>query len=194
MRRVLRLGLWLAIGVFSSVGCKRVQPVPEPDEQLTRPRTAALPLEPGAPVATPMQATATAAAASSGGVPTQDAAPKVEAKLELRPELRRLVVSAAIKDKEPVPLTALKINEPVVAFLELANPNAASSVVRVVFQHESGHEVGFVELAVPAEKTRWRTWAQTGMIKQAGKWTAIVRAADGSELGQQGFFVGPTSG
>jgi hypothetical protein len=65
-------------------------------------------------------------------------------------------------------------------------------LVRVVFQHESGHEVGLVELAVPAEKTRWRTWAQTEMIKATGKWTAIVRAADGAELGQQGFFVSPT--
>ncbi len=117
---------------------------------------------------------------------------KVTAQVDARPELRRLVVSNAIKDKEPVALAALKVNEPVIAFLELTNPNPAESVVQVTFQHESGNEVGFVALTVPGEKTRWRTWAQTAMIKQAGKWTAIVRGADGTEIGQQGFFVNPT--
>lgn len=89
-------------------------------------------------------------------------------------------------------MSTLKVNDPVVAFLELGNSNSAAAVVQVVFQHETGHEVGFVKLTVPADTSRWRTWAQTERVNLAGKWTAIVRAEDGAELGQHGFFVNPT--
>ncbi len=72
------------------------------------------------------------------------------------------MVSNAIKNKEPVALAGLKVNELLVTFLELTNPNPAESVVQVTFQHESGNEVGFVALTVPGEKTRWRTVGTNG--------------------------------
>jgi hypothetical protein len=194
MRPVVRSGLWfVTFGLSLSLGCKRVQPVPEPVEQLTRAgavvATEPVTRSPGHSFLASSEVGFDTAPSSSTPTPVPSNAPSV---VGLRPELRRLVVSNGIKDKEPLPFTLLKANEPVVAFLELANHNAEASLVRVIFQHESGLEVGFVELAVPADTTRWRTWAQTGMVKHAGKWTAIVRGVDGSELGQKGFFVSPT--
>lgn len=195
----MRLGLWSVTFAACVLACKGVQPTPEPAVETRRETVTSLALEPGAPepgnagTAVPAPSAPSPHAAASGPAPTPPAtAPKADNQTQVSPELRRLVVSASIKDKEPVPTAVLKVNDPVIAFLELANSTDASTYVQVVFQHESGREVGFVQLDVPATKSRWRTWAQTAMIKQAGKWTAIVRDASGSELGQHGFFVNPT--
>jgi hypothetical protein len=193
MRDVLRLGLgWVAVVGASALACKRVQPVPEPAILPARPMVAAQDLLPGAPVSKPVVAGSVTPPVLSSAPAADTIVSKPVAHDSTRPELRRLLVSTAIKDKEPVPLVSLKVNDPVVAFLEVANSAPVESVVRVLFQHETGQEVGFVELSVPAKKTRWRTWAQTEMVRQPGKWTAIVRGANGEELGQLGFFVNPT--
>jgi Protein of unknown function (DUF2914) len=193
MRLVLRLGFWLvAIGAFSAA-CKQVQPQPEPTRQTKHTSAASLPVEPEAKAASDRPVVAAEPVLPSVPSSVASSVPyKPMPKIDARPEIRRLVVSSAIKDKEPVPFTVLKVNDPVVAFLELANPNPTELVVQVSFQHESGSEVGFVPLNIPASKKRWRTWAQTEMIRQVGKWTAIVRGADGTEIGQHGFFVSPS--
>lgn len=194
MRPVLRLGSSLVVACASvALGCQQVQPEPEPTPHT---RATALAQEEPPPLgSTPTQPVEVRPATSSSDVKpvvSAEAPDKAEPRPAVVPELRRLVVSTAVKDKEPVPMSALKVNDPVVAFLELGNASPAAAVVQVVFQHETGHEVGFVKLTVPAEKSRWRTWAQTARVNLAGKWTAIVRAEDGAELGQQGFFVSPT--
>ena len=56
---------------------------------------------------------------------------------------------------------------PLFAFAELANGGEAEQIV-ITFEREGSSEtVGHVELAVPAETQRWRTWGKTNLISQA---------------------------
>lgn len=107
------------------------------------------------------------------------------------PDVRRLVVVRRVEQREPVlgePLVAG--DEPVVAFVELANPGDAGEIVVTFQPAEGGAEVGHVRLTVPAQQGRWRTWARTRNVRDAGEWRAIVRSADGRELARTEFTVG----
>ncbi len=104
-------------------------------------------------------------------------------------QLKRLVMARDVKEREPVALGAGSTQEPVVAFLEFQNSGASDLDVMVTFEHESGTRVGFIELRIPAEKPRYRTWGRTRNIKQAGTWTAIVTSDSGQELARQTFTV-----
>lgn len=105
--------------------------------------------------------------------------------------VRRLVVTNRIEGREPAAVSEFSANgEEVYAFVELTNASAREQRIEIVFEHESGQEVGFVKLPVPKDKTRWRTWGQTRQIKKSGRWVAKVRDASGAELLRQSFVVG----
>ena len=105
--------------------------------------------------------------------------------------IRRLVVTNRIEGREPVRVSEFSTNgDEVFAFVELSNASARERRIEIVFEHESGHEVGFVKLPVPKDKTRWRTWGQTRQIKKSGRWVAKVRDDSGTELLRRSFVVG----
>lgn len=106
-------------------------------------------------------------------------------------QIKRLVVTDRIEDREPVADPQLRADgTQVFAFVELANPGADAQSIEIVFEHESGQQVGFVKLPVPKEKSRWRTWGKTEQIKKTGRWVAKVRSSGGDELMRQDFVVG----
>lgn len=119
--------------------------------------------------------------------------PRVQANLKkglaaLR--IKRLVVTQAVEDREPVTVTDVVDSEtPIIAFLEVASGSVEEQQVVVTFEHEEGHSVGLVNLSVPGNKPRWRTWGRTYNIKQDGRWTAVVRDSQGEELGRTKFTV-----
>jgi len=120
--------------------------------------------------------------------PPEQAPEEPAARAELHVE--RLIVTNAVENREPVESDTITAGEePVIAFIELKNPSDADGQITVTFEQEGGPKVGHVELAVPANSSRWRTWGQTRMIKSDGDWTAVVRDQDGQELGRTPFTV-----
>lgn len=105
------------------------------------------------------------------------------------PFVKRLVIASDIKEREPVELTDAKVDEPVVAFVELKNAEEEEMGVVVTFEHADGNKVGFVELTVPGKSPRFRTWARTRNIKTPGEWTAVVTSKSGEELARKTFQV-----
>jgi hypothetical protein len=109
--------------------------------------------------------------------------------------VKRLNVTTEIKEREPVATTALTVGEdPMLAFVEMQNEADVDQKIVVTFEREGHKKVGFVELTIPADKTRWRTWAQTRNIKAPGEWTAVVSTADGTELARTTFEVSAAVG
>lgn len=124
-----------------------------------------------------------ATGAASPGVPPSTAAAPGELVVQ------RLVVASRVESREPTPLERGKASEPVVAFLEMKNLAEDEAGVLVTFEHESGKKVGFIELGVPGNSPRYRTWGRTHNIRDAGKWTAIVSSRNGKELAREDFEV-----
>lgn len=105
-------------------------------------------------------------------------------------KVRRLVVTTGISGREPVEVSSFSASaEPVFAFVELANFAEDEQGILVTFEHETGKRVGFIELTVPGNKRRWRTWGRTARITAAGDWTAVVSDQSGRELSRQSFSV-----
>jgi len=106
-------------------------------------------------------------------------------------QIKRLVVTDRIEGREPVADAELRADgTQVFAFVELSNLSANPQSIEIVFEHESGDQVGFVRLPVPEDKSRWRTWGMTQQIKKSGRWVAKVRTSGGDELMRQDFIVG----
>ncbi len=104
--------------------------------------------------------------------------------------VKRFTVTQKVEDREPLALNdPPRVGEPVMAFVELANSSVDETEVVVTFEHPDGDKVGFVELGVPGESRRYRTWGQTRNIKKPGTWTAVVSTKDGVELARQEFPV-----
>ena len=101
--------------------------------------------------------------------------------------IRRLVVTHAVRDREPIAPAELVTGVPVLAFVELANEDAIERNVVVTFEREGRPAVGHVRLQVPAASPRFRTWARTHNLGESGTWEAVVRGDDGKELGRQPF-------
>ncbi len=105
------------------------------------------------------------------------------------PRVQRLVVARDVKDREPVDAGGMTVSEPVVAFLEMKHLGSDEAALVVTFEHEGGKKVGFIELSVPGESPRFRTWGRTRNIKDSGSWVAVVTTKDGVELARQEFTV-----
>lgn len=106
-------------------------------------------------------------------------------------KLKRIVVAHKIEHREPVVGDDFKLGSaPVYAFVEFENSAHAAQDIRVMFQNEETKAtVGHVKLSVPATQTRFRTWGNTRMIRDPGRWVAVVSTADGRELGRAPFDV-----
>jgi hypothetical protein len=106
-------------------------------------------------------------------------------------QIKRLVVTDRIEGREPGADAELRADgTQVFAFVELSNSSGNAQSIEIVFEHESGQQVGFVTLPVPQDQSRWRTWGKTQQIKKTGRWVAKVRTAGGNELMRQDFVVG----
>ncbi|UJR82201.1 DUF2914 domain-containing protein [Sandaracinus amylolyticus] len=111
---------------------------------------------------------------------------------ELR--VRRLVLTRGIEGREPIDeIDELALDERlerVYAFLDLANDGDDAAALVVTFEREGGDEVtGHVELEVPANVGRWRTWAFTRHVDREGTWRVVVRDDGGRELASHTFEV-----
>jgi len=106
-------------------------------------------------------------------------------------KLKRFVVTRKIENREPVSGDEFKLGSaPVYAFVEFENSAREARSVRVLFQNEDTKAtVGHVKLTVPATSERFRTWGNTRMIRDPGRWVAVVSTVDGVELGRAPFEV-----
>lgn len=104
--------------------------------------------------------------------------------------VKRVVVTRRLDGREPVVMDRLSLSdEPLVAFVELENRSDSSDSVVITFERAGKKSVGHIQLDVPANKARYRTWGKTRQVKEAGTWSVVVRAADGRELARQGFEI-----
>ena len=101
--------------------------------------------------------------------------------------VRRLVVTHAVSEHEPIEPAELVSGTPIVAFVELSNDDSVERNVVVTFEREGRAAVGHVKLDVPAGSPRFRTWARTRNLGETGTWEAVIRSEDGTELGRQPF-------
>ena len=102
--------------------------------------------------------------------------------------VKRLVVTNKIANREPVSADRLIADgSPLIAFVEVENTRDRPVEIEVVFRHSSGREVGFVTLEIPAARRRWRTWARTRRITNAGEWTVELRSVKGAVLKSAAF-------
>jgi Protein of unknown function (DUF2914) len=112
--------------------------------------------------------------------------------LESSLKVKRFVVAAGVKDREPlVSGDALPSDgSAIYAFAELANPVGESENVRITFERKGGSErVGEVTLPIPASTLRHRTWAFTRFIRTPGVWEAVLWSENGTELSRTSFEV-----
>jgi hypothetical protein len=111
-----------------------------------------------------------------------------------RVSVRRLVVTHAVREREPIEPAELVSGTSIMAFVELANQDGVERNVVVTFEREGRPAVGHVKLHVPAKSPRFRTWARTRNVTEAGTWEAVITSDDGKELGRQPFELAETLG
>lgn len=108
--------------------------------------------------------------------------------------VRRIEVATGIEAREPVGASErfARDEERLYVFLDLANAGEAAQV-EVSFEPETPSRdaviTGLVELEVPAEVRRHRTWAWSRNVHTPGAWSAVVRDLDGRELARTEFVV-----
>ncbi|MEM7435721.1 MAG: DUF2914 domain-containing protein [Myxococcota bacterium] len=104
--------------------------------------------------------------------------------------VQRLMTAPSIEAREPVAPTSFFVHEEkVVAFLDVANASEADKTLTVFFIAPSGKATGGVELSIPANKPRWRTWAYTEHTDEVGLWRVEVRSESGSLVAAVPFEV-----
>ncbi len=166
--------------------------VPEPAAAaVALPTSAPRPDLPAAatPTPAPDAAAPPARSPSAASRPSASSAADLPAATSLR--VRRLVLAEGVEGREPVRASRSFDGgevDKVFAFLEVENPERLPGEVVVTFESPSGAAVGNVRLTVGASP-RWRTWAFSRAIEQAGEWTAVVRDADGRVLAREPFSV-----
>lgn len=109
-------------------------------------------------------------------------------------EVRRIIATTGIENREPIEarerfdVDELEENGRVYAFFDIRNESDADAHLNVVFISPSGRAHGQVELTIPANARRWRTWAYTRALA-TGAWDVELRAADGAVLAETRFEV-----
>ncbi|XYH99045.1 DUF2914 domain-containing protein [Sorangium sp. So ce1128] len=191
--KMARRMMFLALCTVSLAGCGERH-----DARLPAPVAAASPAaaqcpEPAAiaaATATPPAATVTAPAPTATVAGIKEGKEKAKGAAELK--VKRLVVAAGVKDREPVaPGTTFHApeTERLYAFIEIENRSEVEGEVTVAFvPPDGGAPVGNVTLGV-GPSPRWRTWAFTRGARKPGEWTAVVRSETGEELARAPFEV-----
>ena len=128
-------------------------------------------------------------------------APPVEDPQSFEPELKsfdgltiqRLVAAPEVEHREPVAASAVfgHHDEKIYAFVEVSNESDEDKTLLVHFIGPDGQVSGGVELRIPAEAPRWRTWAYTRNATKTGLWRVELRSEDGTLLGALPFEVEP---
>ncbi|XXY45520.1 DUF2914 domain-containing protein [Sorangium sp. So ce269] len=191
--KMARRMMFLALCTVSLAGCgERHDARPPAPAAAASPAATQCP-EPvavaAAPAASPAATvTAPAPAATAAGIEQRKEKARGAAELKVK----RLVVAAGVKDREPVaPGTTFRApeTERLYAFVELENRSEVEGEVTVAFvPPDGGAPVGNVTLGV-GPSPRWRTWAFTRGARKAGEWTAVVRSETGEELARAPFEV-----
>jgi hypothetical protein len=184
-----RFAIFTAVGVASfsaglslTTACQRHEALPE-----------TVNIRPALPTETKPKAPAAQQMTTKPGEPEPARASTAEPRAEKKSlavgkvAVRRLVVTHAVRDREPIAPAELVTGVPVLAFVELANEDALERNVVVTFERDGRPAVGHVRLHVPAGSPRFRTWARTHNLGESGTWEAVVRGDDGKELGRQPF-------
>lgn len=174
----LTLGLSCWAVACSSAGTPAPGPSPLPSAcvpVVAAPETARVAMpQPAAVVSAP--ASATAGRASGAVLPNAQLS------------IKRVVLAREIKGREPaVALTQVAAgSEPLFAFVELENRSSEDGAIVITFE-KKGIRTGNIELTVPANQNRWRTWGWTRGVREAGQWSVVVRSAGGRELARTAF-------
>ncbi|WP_437508789.1 DUF2914 domain-containing protein [Sorangium sp. So ce1099] len=191
--KMARRMMFLALCTVSLAGCgERHDARPPAPAAAASPAAAQCP-EPvavAAAPAAPPAATVAAPAPAATAAGSKERKEKARGAAELK--VKRLVVAAGVKDREPVaPGTTFRApeTERLYAFIELENRSEVDGEVTVAFvPPDGGAPVGNVTLGV-GPSPRWRTWAFTRGARKAGEWTAVVRSETGEELARAPFEV-----
>ena len=106
-------------------------------------------------------------------------------------DARRVILARSVRGREPVnPTRVLQpVDAPVYAFFELTNLGGEARAPVVVFIGPDGIERGHIELQVPANTPRWRTWAFSRNVTLAGEWRVELRGEDGNIVAEQEFQI-----
>ncbi|WP_437734820.1 DUF2914 domain-containing protein [Sorangium sp. So ce1335] len=195
--RMARWMMFLALGTVSLAGCgERHDARPPAPSAAANPAATQCPepvaaaAAPASPPAATLMAPAPAPAPGVAAGEERREREKARGAAELK--VKRLVVAAGVKDREPVePGTTFRApeTERVYAFVELENRSDVEGEVTVSFvPPDGGAPVGNVTLGV-GPSPRWRTWAFTRGARRVGEWTAVVRSETGEELARAPFEV-----
>jgi hypothetical protein len=105
--------------------------------------------------------------------------------------LRRFALTRGVENREPIDPAFVFPNEeaPLFAFVDVANATDEDRSVRVIFESPTGEQMGLVDLDIPSEAPRWRTWALSRMITEPGQWEAVVETDEGDLLGRISFEI-----
>lgn len=105
--------------------------------------------------------------------------------------VRRMMLARTIEDREPVsPSTEFRAtSDRLYAFFDIRNEADADATFLVTFDGPDGRSAGHVELSVPADVGRWRTWAYTRNATEPGEWVAQLHDVDGNLLASQAFII-----
>lgn len=104
--------------------------------------------------------------------------------------VKRLVLAHGVDGREPQdPASTFSArNDRVYAFVELDNPAKSSDMITVTFEPPAGPALAEIPLRI-GETPRFRTWAFTRKVHEAGTWGVTVRDGRGKVLGHQTFTV-----
>ncbi len=105
--------------------------------------------------------------------------------------IHRLITAPEVEGREPLAASAVfgHYEEKIYAFLDVSNESSEAKTVTVFFVGPSGKISGGVELVVPPNVPRWRTWAYTRFADEVGLWRVEVRSPAGALLGALPFEV-----
>jgi len=117
--------------------------------------------------------------------------PELEASAGLR--IERLVTATGVDEREPLAPSAFfgQHDARIYAFIEASNESRDDETLTVHFIGPEGQVSGGIELRIPAEAPRWRTWAFTEHAKEPGLWRVEVRSSGGALVGALPFEVEP---
>ena len=105
--------------------------------------------------------------------------------------IQRMRTALTIENREPAAAVSTfgYHDERVYAFVEVTNENESDANLTVHFVGPGGQVTGGIELRIPANAPRWRTWAYTKHAKEPGLWRVEIRNEQGSLLGALPFEV-----
>ncbi len=186
---LLALLLTLCLGACSSTEEET------PRLEATTPATAGLQLELDVPEQAAVPTGITTVAATPSVARTEAPAPVRET--ELRDvdglSLRRAAMTRGVENREPTDATDLFVSsdERLYAHMAVRNTSDDTRFLYVTFERPDGTTTGHVELEIPANVYRWRTWAYTRHAQMPGEWTTIVRDADDHLVAEIPFTIDP---